>query len=324
MFSVVIPLFNKEPYIQRALDSVYQQSLRPAEIIVVNDGSNDRGADIARSQRQQLVRVVDQPNRGGSAARNIGLRIASNRWVAFLDADDRWKPDHLMEMAKLISRFPTGVLYGGGFVAMRSGVVAGTYSFDKYSTVGRPVDFFDVWRGRHVLHMSTTVADRCVAESVGGFPEGEGHLQDFVFWTRMALSGMTVLSPKIHAEYDVAVPGQSVEYWSGDYKKNFDILVFHQLLATEMHRALLNHGGLKSFPRFAAYHLRLGLFQRLIAGNIKAARLFDVELNLKCLPLGMRVNCARRLLSTCAGRTVLVCSACLGRRVRSLLKHNNP
>ena len=70
--SVVIPLYNKAPYLQRALDSVYTQTAPADEILVVNDGSTDGGGQIAHAQIDPRVRVNDQPNQGVSAARNRG------------------------------------------------------------------------------------------------------------------------------------------------------------------------------------------------------------------------------------------------------------
>ncbi|MBC5827106.1 MAG: glycosyltransferase family 2 protein [Candidatus Eremiobacteraeota bacterium] len=90
--SVVIPAFNSEAYIAEALDSVAQQTLPAAEVIVIDDGSTDRTAQIAGWLGAKVIR---QQNLGVSEARNAGVRAATQPWIAFLDSDDCWFPEKL-------------------------------------------------------------------------------------------------------------------------------------------------------------------------------------------------------------------------------------
>lgn len=90
--SVVIPAFNREDFIEQALQSVYDQSKLPAEVIVVDDGSSDRTAAVAQLLGATVIR---QTNGGVSSARNAGIRAATRPWVAFLDSDDVWMPSKL-------------------------------------------------------------------------------------------------------------------------------------------------------------------------------------------------------------------------------------
>jgi glycosyltransferase involved in cell wall biosynthesis len=91
--SVIIPLFNGERFLAEALDSVRAQTYPPFEIVVVDDGSTDRGPDIARAYSG--VQVVTQPNAGNAAARNAGVARARGELLAFLDQDDVWAPSKL-------------------------------------------------------------------------------------------------------------------------------------------------------------------------------------------------------------------------------------
>jgi hypothetical protein len=100
--SVIIPLYNKAPYVQRALDSVLAQSLRDFELIVVDDGSTDAGDEIVARCRDPRVRLIRQTNAGPGAARNRGLREAKGELVAFLDADDEWLPEYLGRAAEYL------------------------------------------------------------------------------------------------------------------------------------------------------------------------------------------------------------------------------
>jgi glycosyltransferase involved in cell wall biosynthesis len=93
LVSVIIPVYNGERYLREAIQSVLGQDYRPLEIIVVDDGSTDRSAEIARSYAE--VRYVFQENQGVSAARNAGIAMAGGEFLAFLDADGRWTANKL-------------------------------------------------------------------------------------------------------------------------------------------------------------------------------------------------------------------------------------
>jgi len=93
--SVIIPLYNKQRYIQRALDSVFAQTYKDYEVLVVDDGSTDNGPDIVQRCGHSRVRLIRQANAGPGAARNRGTRESSGPYIAFLDADDEWLPAFL-------------------------------------------------------------------------------------------------------------------------------------------------------------------------------------------------------------------------------------
>jgi len=90
--SVVIPAYNAEPFMRRCLQSVFAQTLKPHEIIVMDDGSTDKTAALAA---ELGARVLSGPNRGPSFARNEAMRAASGEWIALLDADDLWGPQQV-------------------------------------------------------------------------------------------------------------------------------------------------------------------------------------------------------------------------------------
>ena len=102
LISVVIPTYQREGTILRALESVLAQSLAPGEIIVVDDGSTDKTPDLIR--QYPSVRLVRQKQSGSAAARNRGVQEASAAWIAFLDSDDEWERDHLSRIAAAIAR----------------------------------------------------------------------------------------------------------------------------------------------------------------------------------------------------------------------------
>ena len=100
--SVIIPAFNRERTIGRAITSALAQSYQPAEIIVVDDGSTDGTADVVAAHAGP-IRCVSQGNAGASAARKAGVELATTPWAAFLDSDDYWLDGHLEHMALAIA-----------------------------------------------------------------------------------------------------------------------------------------------------------------------------------------------------------------------------
>jgi len=104
-FSVIIAVYNGEKTLARAIDSVLEQTYPAREVIIVDDGSTDRTAEIA-SAYGPPVSLVRQPNLGVSAARNKGVESAKSEWITFLDADDYYYPERLELAAELIRRNP--------------------------------------------------------------------------------------------------------------------------------------------------------------------------------------------------------------------------
>ena len=105
-FAVVVPLYNKRPHIARALASIFAQTEAPAEIFVVDDASTDGGLDEVVRHRDERLTILrrPEPGPGGYAARNMAVLRAQSDWIAFLDADDAWAPDHLATIRAAIER----------------------------------------------------------------------------------------------------------------------------------------------------------------------------------------------------------------------------
>jgi glycosyltransferase involved in cell wall biosynthesis len=112
LVSVMIGVYNAERYLGEAIESVLAQTHQPLELIVVDDGSDDRSADVARSYGS-AVRYAYQQNAGNGAARNHAVRLASGGLYAFLDADDRFRPDKLERQLAALRADPTlDVVFG--------------------------------------------------------------------------------------------------------------------------------------------------------------------------------------------------------------------
>lgn len=202
--SVIIPLYNKEKYIKRALQSVLNQTFQAFEIIVVNDGSTDKSVETMMEINDPRIRLLNQPNKGVSAARNNGIRQAGNNLVAFLDADDAWKPDFLETILRLRRQYPDAGLYATAYETshVKSGILKVQYrGIPPEPWEGLIPDFFDSMLGQPPVWTSAAVIPRHVFEVSGYFREGEVLAEDVDMWCRVALKFPAAFSTYVCATY---------------------------------------------------------------------------------------------------------------------------
>ncbi|MCX7626808.1 MAG: glycosyltransferase family 2 protein, partial [Methylophilaceae bacterium] len=192
----------KAPHIARALDSVLAQTYRPAEIIVVNDGSTDGGEEVVASYVVKYgVKLINQKNAGAAAARNVGVSAATAQFVAFLDADDYWFPDHLRELKSLIDSFPDAGLFSTAHVIERGGEIFRPQGLYQDGWAGLVDDFFRAYSfGLCLVNSITACVRKDAIRFVGGFPVGMRRGEDIVCWIKIALS-----YPVAHSEVVTAV-----------------------------------------------------------------------------------------------------------------------
>jgi glycosyltransferase involved in cell wall biosynthesis len=119
--SVIIPLYNRGPYVKRALDSVFRQTVQDFEVIIVDGHSADDGPSVVKDLEDPRITFVEQEGRGVSTARNQGVELAKSDFIAFLDADDEWSPNHLETLINLRRRFPEAGLYATAYRAIEPG-----------------------------------------------------------------------------------------------------------------------------------------------------------------------------------------------------------
>lgn len=123
-FSVVIPVYNKGPHIHRSISSVLNQTYQNFELILVNDASTDNSLEEIQKFTDDRIRLYQrtEPGPGGYAARNLGIEKAKGQWVAFLDADDEWYPNHLGKMYELAQKYPDVYFMGCGWETQNKGI----------------------------------------------------------------------------------------------------------------------------------------------------------------------------------------------------------
>lgn len=115
-FTVIIPLYNKEKYIENAIKSILNQTFTDFELLIVNDCSTDKSVEIASELLSEKVQIIhNEKNSGLAATRNTGIKKATSNYVTFLDADDLWKPHFLEKIFHLIQNFPEARIFGTNY-----------------------------------------------------------------------------------------------------------------------------------------------------------------------------------------------------------------
>lgn len=185
LISVVIPLYNKESTIKHTLNSVLVQTFQDFEIVIINDGSKDKSANVVSSISDHRIRLVNQENGGVSAARNKGIKEAHGKYIAFLDADDEWTPKHLSSIASLIEKYKgEASIFTTNFVrAFPSGK---TYVNRSDITTGVIDNYFKQVRKGSLINSSTACVLASLFKSVGGFKEKYSMGEDIDMWNRLA------------------------------------------------------------------------------------------------------------------------------------------
>jgi glycosyltransferase involved in cell wall biosynthesis len=190
--SVVIPAYNAERFMPRCLGSVFAQTLKPEEVIVVDDGSTDDTAAVAAGLG---ARVISQPNGGIAASRNTGIRNASGEWLAFLDADDMWAPTKLERQAACIR--PGTVL-----------VYTGVRIFDDHGVRGQrpatdPIKARKMLRYCNPIAPSSVLVRREAVIQIGSFRDGLNACEDWGLWFRLLPLGHLEAVPDFLTDYYV-------------------------------------------------------------------------------------------------------------------------
>ncbi|QDV75117.1 glycosyltransferase family 2 protein [Botrimarina mediterranea] len=186
---VIIPAYNAERTLARAIDSALAQTEPAWEVLVVNDGSRDATADVA-SRYPAPVRLIDKPNGGAASARNAGLDAARGELVAFLDADDYWEPDKLKRQCELFRRWPDLVLAAGAYYSQEPGADRAPSRLPASIATNERLNLSGGAALRFAMHAWTgVVVARRDAIGEDRFVSGLEPAEDRDFWFRLTLKG---------------------------------------------------------------------------------------------------------------------------------------
>jgi len=207
MISIILPLYNKVPFIKRAIDSVLAQTITDWELVVIDDGSTDESPDLVSAYSDRRIRLVKQANSGSAVARNKGAELATQDMLAFLDADDYWAPTHLENLQQLFDEFPHASLYGTAYFGVGGDGVARESKF-RNPNIGPDrlliADYFaDVVEFGHVVFTSSVAINKSTFQAIGGFPIGVKSGEDTLTWARLACLGEVAFSKMATSFYNL-------------------------------------------------------------------------------------------------------------------------
>ena len=186
-FSVIIPAYNRAHLIENTIQSVLAQEFQDYEIIVIDDGSTDNTIETLKPY-QSSIKVVGQKNKGPGAARNLGIKNATGKYVAFLDSDDSWFPWTLSNIKKEIDRWQEPTFISGSYIYLEIGgsvnsentpTPVSTYYQDFYTCPGIPFYSFTT---------SSVVIKTQVLKDIGGFSEKRTNYEDMDLYLRLGIT----------------------------------------------------------------------------------------------------------------------------------------
>jgi glycosyltransferase involved in cell wall biosynthesis len=209
MFSIIIPLYNKALYIEKAIQSVLVQTYQKFELIIVDDGSTDNSLEIVKNFQFSTFdfKLIEQQNSGVSTARNNGVKAAKYDYIAFLDADDWWDEHFLEEMKALIEAFPDAAMYGCSYFIVKNGR-------NRISPIALPpnfslgyIDYIKTYSDSGFfmpITSITAVLKKSVFDEIDGFKPQLKLGEDFDVWMRISL------------KYKVAFLNKPLAYYNQD------------------------------------------------------------------------------------------------------------
>lgn len=277
-FSVIMPLYNKKLYIQRAINSVLEQNYADYEIIVVNDGSTDGGEEVVTKLCNPRIALINQPNLGVSSARNKGVSNSKFDYIVFLDADDSWEQGFLTELNLLINQIPACGIYGINHRYITEEGVTKVNNLDCLLKDKQQLiidDYFSLFAklGKSPFSNSGCCFPKSIFIENGGYKEGVRLTEDSDLWCRIALDHPIAFSKKVLVNYYFESPGNTRSgFQTSDYQ-----------VALSLQKALrenwVKSEFVKGVKRLIAFQ-RLSLLKRAVLTGHKAfafQKSFDIK-----------------------------------------------
>ena len=178
--SVVIPTYNRKELLKRSIDSVINQTIKPSEIIIVDDGSND-GTEAMVKKKYDSLKLIKQKNKGASAARNSGIKASSGEWICFLDSDDEWKNDKLEKQIIAVANNSDYKFFHSNEIWIKNGKRINQKK--KHKKYGG--DIFKKCLDMCRISPSSVLIDKSIFEEIGFFNENLVVCEDYELWLRI-------------------------------------------------------------------------------------------------------------------------------------------
>lgn len=303
-YSVIIPLFNKEKYVERAILSVLRQTFFDYEIIVIDDGSTDKSVENVPLTKSGKIKLISQQNMGVSAARNEGIRQAEGNFVAFLDADDEWEPQFLETIEELIHCYPLA----GAYCTAYDFSVDGRRVKNKFSHIPVSANYVLIPNyfktslySRSPISTSSVCVKKDVFDEVGFFTVGAVTGEDIDMWIRIALKFNIAFSWRVGAVIYKDIDNNASKNYAA--KKNYPFLKY---LKNIKHLGNVDTRIIESLKKFIAKKQILAAKENIVATNHEVARdiliscdtnYFFVEKYLLLLLTYLPCSCARTIIN---------------------------
>ena len=211
LISVVIPCFNSSCYIGATLGSLAKQAFTDFEVIIVDDGSSDDSVTVARRALDDMKLhglVMSRPpdlKKGVANCRNAGINAANGQWISFLDSDDLFFPEKLMNTVRLIGKFGTSC--GAYFHAIRE-FEDGTHKILAVTSKGsysQPEDIFSRLMENNIIATSTVTVKSDLLRQLGGFDCKLNGVEDYFLWLRLAKKTTWFYSGEMWTDYRIRI-----------------------------------------------------------------------------------------------------------------------
>lgn len=183
-FTVIIPLYNKEKYVENAIKSILHQTFTDFELLIINDCSTDKSAEIASNYTSDKVQLIHhEKNSGLAATRNTGIQHAHSNYITFLDADDVWKPYFLEKIFHLIQNFPEARIFGTNYEEIWGNIIKNPHN----GSDSLPIDFtgylnfFKINLKQGIYNHGSVCFHKEVFKKVGNYNENIQLSQDLDF-----------------------------------------------------------------------------------------------------------------------------------------------
>ncbi|WP_218689534.1 glycosyltransferase family 2 protein [Psychrobacter sp. BF1] len=259
MFSIVIPLYNKELSITNTINSVLRQTYQKFEIIIVNDGSTDASVKAVESIKDDRIILIHKHNEGVSSARNSGIYEARYEWIALLDGDDLWEPNHLEEIIKMMKIFPKHSVYATSFKCSDKRKM---FKHIRKNSIFEIQNYYVEALSEYIMWTSIVVIKKECLSIVGGFNPKLKIGEDVDLWARLAKEYVIIKSATVTAIYRVDAENRTslsknienlhVYYYNLSDYKNLDEyyyykkLILHHLVSYFFAKDYINFNRIKN------------------------------------------------------------------------------
>ncbi|WP_308990859.1 glycosyltransferase family 2 protein [Mariniflexile litorale] len=269
-FSVIIPLYNKENYVNKTLQSILSQTFTDFEIIIINDGSTDNSIEEVKKTNDPRIKLYNQTNQGLSGARNSGIKKATANYIAFIDADDFWLPHHLEQLHNLINNYPDKGLYCTGYTIQKSTSVFHRAHFNELQENFKGIVpcFFKHSLQNCVAWVSAICIPKDVFNDIGYFDLEIFSEQDIDLYIRIA------------TKYEVALDNTSV---SAIYNRTMEDGISNALFKKNIPKFVFtykniekNHPALKKYIDYNRFSLAVSF---KLASNNKLSKILIEDIN---------------------------------------------